>query len=161
MTSYMQAPPAGEAKEDAPRVADRVYGAVGVLAVLLALFFLVRGGPRDTGAAPAANVPRLTILAPAAGAELAQPVVVEFDAGAALRLEPAGWGAGGRHVHIRAGERELMAGGTDVAPLGGTRYRWTLPALPPGEHVLRMTWSDERHRAMEAGASAPVRVRVR
>ena len=155
-------------KEDARRPADRprlsavdrVYGAIGALAVLLALFFLVRGGAEDGKAAPPSAPPRLVLIEPAAGAELAQPVTVTFDAGTALAADGSD-PASGRHVHARAGPSELMAAAGDVRPLGGTRYRWTLPPLPAGTHALRLYWSDAYHRPLAAGASDSVVVRVR
>lgn len=142
------------------RTMDRVYAVVAAGLLVLALFFLVRGGPADTGTAPA-GVPRLALLEPREGAEVAAPVGVVFDAGTPLELGPAGWNAGGRHVHLRVGGTELMAGSADVAPLGGNRYRWTVPTLPGGEQTLQLMWSDEAHRPLAEGASRPVRVRVR
>ena len=152
-----------QAANDRPRrlsAMDRVYGAIGAAAVLLALFFAVRGGADDGKAAPRSAPPRLVLIEPAAGAELAQPVTVTFDAGAALAADGSD-PAAGRHVHVRAGPSELMAGAGDVRPLGGTRYRWTLPPLPAGTHALRLYWSDAYHRPLAAGASDSVVVRVR
>lgn len=171
MTRATQAPPAG-ARDDRDnrqgtaagdtRLSDRVYGAIGALALLLALFFLLKGGSDDgTPPASASNVPALQFVEPAAGAELAQPVAVVFDAGAELAVIDGWWAADGRHVHLTAGGVELMAAAGDVQPLGGTRYRWTLPRLAPGEHVLRLLWSDTAHRPLAEGASAPVSIRVR
>ncbi|HEX6037832.1 hypothetical protein [Longimicrobium sp.] len=146
-------------------VSDRIFGAVGVVLVLLGLFFWVRSfaeGGSDTGAGPAAAaVPTLSIVSPAAGAEVAQPAVVEFDAGAPLTLGPTGWTAAGRHLHLFVGGTELMAASTELRPVSGTRYRWTLPALPAGETTLRLAWSDENHRTIPDGASTPVTVRLR
>jgi hypothetical protein len=144
---------------------DRILGAVGIVLVLLGLFFWVRSfgeGGSDTGAGPAvAAVPALSLLSPAAGAELAQPASVEFDAGAPLTLGPTGWTAAGRHLHLFAGGTELMASANDLRQVSGTRYRWTLPALPPGETTLRLAWSDASHRTISDGASVPVTVRLR
>ena len=145
-------------------MADRVFGIVGGVLVLLALVFWIRScgeGGSDTGAGPATAVPTLAILAPSPGAELDQPVVVEFDAGAALTLGPTGWTADGRHLHLFAGGTELMASATELSPAGGTRYRWTLPRLPFGETTLRLAWSDESHRTIPQGASDTVAVRLR
>ncbi|HEX8359518.1 MAG TPA: hypothetical protein VF613_05400 [Longimicrobium sp.] len=144
-----------------PRTADRVYGIIGAALAVLALFFLLRGGEADTGAAAPAAIPPLTIQEPRDGAEAALPLAVVFDAGVKLTAGPAGWNASGRHVHLLAGGTELMAGGGDIQPLGGTRYRWTVPALPRGDQTIQLTWSDEQHRPLEEGASRPVRVRVR
>lgn len=146
-------------------MSDRIFGAVGVVLVLLGLFFWIRSfgeGGSDTGAGPAAvAVPTLAILSPAAGAELAQPAAVEFDAGAPLTLGPTGWTAAGRHLHLFVGGTELMASANELRQVEGTRYRWTLPVLPAGETTLRLAWSDESHRTIPDGASAPVTVRLR
>lgn len=146
-------------------VSDRVFGVVGGIFLLLGLVFLVRSflpGGSDTGAGPAAKeVPALRILSPAPGAEVPQPLAVEFDAGAPLVLGPTGWTADGRHLHLFAGGTELMATATELQPLGGTRYRWSLQRLPGDTTTLRLAWSDERHRTIPQGASAPVPVRLR
>jgi hypothetical protein len=144
-----------------PSRADRVYGAVAGVALLLALFFLFRGGVDDGKRASATNgVPRLVLVEPAAGAAVAQPVALVFDAGTALGTDGADR-ARGNHVHVRVGGTELMSGPGSLRALGGTRYRWTLPAVPAGEQALRLYWSDARHRALAAGASGEVKVTVR
>ena len=145
---------------DAGRM-DRVYGIVAVALAVLALFFLLRGGPADTGADRPAAAPAITLIEPREGAEVALPLAVVFDAGTQLTAGPMGWNAAGRHVHLRAGGAELMAPTGDVQPLGGTRYRWTVHALPRGEQALQLTWSDEQHRPLAEGASREVQVRVR
>jgi hypothetical protein len=156
---------AAEQGADGRLVSDRVFGAVGIVLVVLGLFFWIRSfgeGGSDTGAGPAAAaIPTLAIVSPAAGAQLDQPAAVEFDAGAALVLGPTGWTADGRHLHLFAGGTELMASAAELQHVSGTRYRWTLPRLPAGETTLRLAWSDERHRTIEQGASATVPVRLR
>lgn len=146
-------------------MSDRVFGAVGIVLVLLGLVFWVRSlgeGGSDTGAGPvAAAVPALRILSPGSGEEMAQPAAVEFDAGAPLTLGPTGWTADGRHLHLFVGGTELMAGATDLRGVGGTRYRWMLPRLPAGETTLRLAWSDESHRTIPDGASRTLSVRLR
>jgi hypothetical protein len=144
-----------------PLVLDRVYGIVAAALAALALFYLFRGGPADTGADRPAAAPAITLVEPREGAEVTLPAAVVFDAGTRLEAGPMGWNAAGRHVHLRAGGAELMAAPGDVQPLGGTRYRWTVPALPGGEQTLQLTWSDAQHRPLAEGASRPVRVRVR
>jgi len=142
-------------------VADRAYGAVAAVLVALALFFLFRGGPADGDASRSAAPPTLTLLEPRDGAEASGPLAVVFDAGVALDPGPMGPNAGGRHVHLRVAGTELMAGTADIQPLGGTRYRWAIPALPAGEQTLQLLWSDAAHQPLRAGSSARVRVRVR
>lgn len=145
--------------------ADRVFGIVGGGLVLLALVFFIRsftGGAQDTGTrAGAGPVPALRILSPAPGSSPAQPVAVEVDAGTPLVLGPSGWTANGRHLHLFVGGTELMASATELAPVRGTVYRWTLPVLPAGETTLRLRWSGESHASMEEGASQTVPVTLR
>lgn len=149
----------------ARRASDRVFGVIGGLLLLLGLVFTVRSflpGGSDSGERPAAGaIPTLAIVSPAPGAEVAQPLVVELDAGARLVLGPTGWTADGRHLHLFAGGTEVMATATELRPAGGTRYRWTLGRLSGDTTTLRLAWSDERHRTLEQGASAAVPVRLR
>jgi len=137
--------------------ADRVYGAVAAVAILLALWFLVRGGDGDT--TKVERSPRLTVTDPRPGATLGQPVVVTFDARTALR--PDGSDASRtRHVHVRIGATELMPGPADVQPVSGTTYRWTLPRIPPGPAALRLYWSDATHRPIPGAQSDSVPVTI-
>jgi len=147
-----------DTQPSAPLRSDRVYGAIAAVMILLAAFFALRGGPED-GAAPA--VPPLTVLQPSSGVPLDQPVTLVFDAGTELRPTPAGWSAGGRHVHVRLGSTELMAGIAEIQPVEGTRYRWVLPRLPNGQQTLQLFWSDEAHRPLRTGASPPLQVYLR
>jgi hypothetical protein len=141
-------------------VADRVYGGIAAVAILLALFFLVFGGAED-GASPAPKaVPTLRLIAPAAGGETAQPITLRFDAGAALAPDGSD-PAAKRHLHARIGRSEVMPGASDVRRLEGTRHEWTLPRLPAGTHALSLYWSDEFHRPLPDGASDSVVVQVR
>lgn len=147
---------------DRQRRADRAFGIVGGLLVLLGIVFLARWmvvGGSDTGAA--AVPPTLRILSPAPGDTVSQPLVVELDAGATLAMGASGWAAGTHHLHLRIDATELMAGGGDLAPVSGTRYRWTVGRLPAGPVVLRLSWSDAQHRPLMAGASAEVPVVLR
>lgn len=141
---------------------DRAFGAVAVLAVLLALFFLVRGGA-DTGAqGGVAEPPAITVLEPADGAVVSGAFPVVFRPGGELRQTPAGWTLAGRyHLHASVDETELMAGPQDVQALGGGRYRWTIPALPAGGHRLVLRWAGPSHAPLRTGESAPVVVTVR
>ncbi|MBB4639330.1 hypothetical protein [Longimicrobium terrae] len=143
--------------------ADRVFGIIGGALMLLALVFLVRsftGGAQDTGTRTAA-APALRILSPAPGTVADQPLSVELDAGTALTLGPMGWNADGRHLHLFVGGTELMAASTELAPVRGTVYRWTLPRLPAGATTLRLSWSGQDHRTVAEGASQTVPVTLR
>jgi len=137
---------------------DRVYGAVAAIAIVLAVFFLFRGGGADT--TQVNRAPRLTIEDPRPKAEAAQPVIVTFDAHTALRPDGSD-PAGGRHVHARVGASDLMPGTADVRPVDGTRYQWTLPRLPTGTTFLRLYWSDATHRPIPGATSDSVPVTIR
>lgn len=137
---------------------DKVYGGVAAVAILLALWFLVAGGPED-GAGPA-GPPRITLIDPRPGAELTQPVTVTFDA--RTPLTPNGTDTTAtRHVHVDAGGAMLMPGPSDIRPVRGTTYRWTLPSLPTGTIWLRTYWSDASHRAIPGPSMDSVQVTIR
>lgn len=144
-------------------VSDRLLGAVGVLAILLALFFALFGGEEDGGGErPVAPPPAIAVLEPRDGAELSGRVALVFDAGTPMRQGPAGWVAAGRyHLHALVDGTEVMAAPDEVQPLGGTRYRWTLPPLPAGERRITLRWSGPDHRTLEEGGAPPRTVRVR
>jgi hypothetical protein len=137
---------------------DRIYGAVAAIAIVLAAFFLFRGGGAD--ATKVNRAPRLTIEDPLQQAEVAQPMVVTFDAHTALRPDGSD-PAAGRHVHARVGASDLMPGTADVRPVAGTRYQWTLPRLPAGISYVRLYWSDASHRAIPGATSDSVPVTIR
>lgn len=147
---------------DAPRLttSDRVYGGIAVAAVLLALWFLVRGGPADGARDAAGRAPRITIEDPRPGAELDQPVTLIFDARTALTADGTDT-TSKRHVHVDVGGTMLMPGAADVRPVRGTVYRWTLPRLPSGAATLRAYWSDAGHRPIPGATSDSVEVRIR
>jgi hypothetical protein len=158
-------PPQTDAQPAPPsetRVADRVFGVVGVVAILMAAFFFVFGDvDRGDAAPPPEGVPQLRILSPMAGAPLPQPALLEFDAGVPLRLGPTGWAAGDLHLHLYAGDTEIMPTSSDLQRIEGTRYVWRLPRLPAGERTLRLQWAGTNHRSMEEGASEALHVHFR
>lgn len=137
--------------------ADRVYGAVAAIAIVLAIWFLVRGGASDTTAVN--RSPRLTVEDPRPGATLAQPVVVTFDARTVLRPDGSD-SSRTRHVHARIGATELMPGPTDVHSVSGTTYRWTFPRLPAGPAALRLFWSDATHKPISGAQSDSVTIDI-
>jgi hypothetical protein len=144
----------------APRLlaADRIYGAIALAAILLAIWFLLRGGPGDSGAD--SRPPSITIVDPRPGAELAQPVTVLFETRAPLRADGAD-STSNRHLHLDVGGTMLMPGPADVRRVRGGLYRWTLPPVPPGPATLRAYWSDAAHRAIAGAPGDSVQVRIR
>jgi hypothetical protein len=139
---------------------DRIYGAIALAALLLALWFLVRGGPADGAADAPSRPPRITIQDPRPGAELDQPVTVTFDARTPLRADGTDTTTS-RHVHVDVGGAMLMPGPADVQPVRGTTYRWTLPRLPPGTAWVRAYWADDVHRPIPGATADSVNVRIR
>lgn len=147
----------------APRrtTSDLVFGAVAVVAVLLAAFFLF-AGEADTGAEVTAPPPEITVVEPRDGEVVSGAFPVVFEIPMRLTLGPSGWTAEGiYHPHVMVDGTELMAGPRDIEALEGPRYRWTIPALPPGEHRVRLQWAGPDHRTLEGGGSEPFTVVVR
>ena len=140
-------------------VSDKVYGAIAIVAIVLALVFLVRGGEGDTGVA-AARAPRITIEDPRPGATLDQPLIVTFDARTAVGPDGAD-AAAPRHVHADVNGQMVMPAGGSVRSIGGTRYAWTLPRLPAGRATLRLYWSDAQHAPIAGASSDPVAITLR
>ena len=138
--------------------ADRIYGGIAIVAIVLAIWFLGRGGGSDTTAVDRA--PRITISDPVPGATRDQPLVVTFDARSTLRPDGSAAGAA-RHVHAQAGGTMLMPGTTDIMPVKGTTYRWTLPKLPAGPTVVQLYWADATHRPIPGASSDSVPVTLR
>jgi hypothetical protein len=147
----------GAAEKPRTLVSDRVYGAVAVVAIVLALWFMVRGGESDT---TVERSPRLTVQDPSPGATLSQPVTVTFDARTELRPDGSN-AAGTRHVHARIGATELMPGTVDMQQVSGTTYRWTLPRLPAGPATLRLYWSDVAHKPIPGAESDSLSIVIR
>lgn len=136
------------------RKSDLVYGAVAVVALALALVFFV-AGEADTGADGAAPPP-ITVIEPRSGAAVSGPFAFVFETPATMTRDSTGWIADGRyHLHATVSGVELMAGTDDIESIGGNRYRWSIPGLPPGEHRVRLQWSGPDHRTLRAGGSAP------
>jgi hypothetical protein len=137
---------------------DKVYGAIAAIAIVLALWFLVRGGGADT--TQVSRAPRITIDDPRPHAEVDQPIVVTFDARSRLRPDGSD-SAFTRHVHADVGATMLMPGPTDVQRVSGTTYRWKLASVPPGTTFLRLYWADAAHRPIPGAASDSVPIVVR
>lgn len=144
--------PADRAIEPTPRWVGVAMTLLGLAAVAGVVLWVAE--PGSGGAA------ELSILRPADGAEVTGPVELVFQTDAPLELGPRGWMADDLHLHASLDERDLMPAAADIEPVGTGRFRWLLPAPGPGAHVLRLYWSDLSHRALDAGASAPVTVQV-
>ncbi len=143
------------------RKSDLAYGAVAVVALILALVFFV-AGEADTGA-DGAVPPPITVIEPRSGTAVSGPFDFVFETPATMaRDSTMGWLADGRfHLHATVSGVEIMAGANDIEAVGGNRYRWSIPGLPPGEHRVRLQWSGPDHRTLRAGGSAPFTLLVR
>ena len=142
------------------RVLDGVLGLIGGVMILLAVGVLLWGGEPDGGAAAeTGTAPPITLIEPAGNVIAAGPVPVVFEVPVRLRQGPSGWHAESLHLHARVDEIEIMPAADEIQPLGGDRYRWML-SLPPGQHTLRLSWSDPNHAPLPDGASAARTVTV-
>ena len=102
------------------------------------------------------DVPPLTILAPASGDSVANPVTVVFRTPGALAYdERMGWMGGDLHLHAMVGEQEIMPAATDIAPRDSV-FTWRLPALGQGTHRLYLTWAGRHHGNLRGRADTVV-----
>jgi hypothetical protein len=142
-------------------VPDRLLGILGAVMVLAAVIVLIRGGASDTSA-PATPPPPIQISAPAQGAVLDGPFAIVFRVpGVALEQRAGEWGLAGMHLHILVDGGSFMPAPADITPLQDGSYRWTFQALDPGEHQIRLFWSDAMHQPLRGGGSDAVTVEAR
>jgi hypothetical protein len=142
-------------------VPDRLLGIVGVVMVLAAVIVLIRGGERDTSA-PAVTPPPIQISAPTQGAVLEGPFPIDFRVpGVELERRAGEWGLAGMHLHILVDGGSFMPDPSDIARLPDGSYRWSFRALDPGEHQIRLFWSDSMHLPLRDGGSGAVTVEAR
>jgi hypothetical protein len=142
-------------------VPDRLLGIVGAVMVLAALVVLIRGGASDTSA-PATPPPPIQISAPAQGAVLHGPFPIVFRVpGVELEQSAGEWGLAGMHLHILVDGGSYMPAPTDITRLPDGSYRWSFRALDPGEHQIRLFWSDPMHQPLRGGGSDAVTVEAR
>ena len=153
-----------EVKKGTRSAPDRVLGWLGGAMVLVAVYLLIASAVREEGAATgevADEVPPLELVYPADGEEVDPPLKVGFRSGAPISVQPGGWGAGGYHLHAELSGREAMPGAEDIRRLPDGSYEWTVRGAPAGAGTLRLMWSDEAHRPVEARATAPIEVILR
>ncbi|MBR9988725.1 MAG: hypothetical protein KFH98_03160 [Gemmatimonadetes bacterium] len=106
------------------------------------------------------DVPPVVILDPASGDSVSNPVTITFSTPGELRLDPAmGWSAGELHLHVMAGDQELMPAAADIAPLDSV-WTWRLPTLGSGPQRLYLTWAG-RHHGNLRGQTDTVLIHVR
>jgi hypothetical protein len=141
--------------DNPPNRTPAIIGFLIAGAVILGASFLVS----TLGDGPDDDVPPLTILRPASGDSVTNPVTITFRTPGRLRLDPAmGWSAGELHLHVMAGGQELMPAAADIEPVATdveqadadiapseAAYIWHLPALPAGTRKLYLTWAGRHH----------------
>lgn len=142
-------------------VPDRLLGLLGAAMLVLALVVLIRGGAEDDGGRPLAPPPAVRLLEPAAGATLDAPLAVVFEVDREMERMSSGWGVEGYHIHLQLDGLELMPASADIEPRGDRTYRWSVGPLEPGEHRLRLFWSDANHAPVEGGESEAIGIRAR
>jgi hypothetical protein len=160
MNAGTASPPSENATPAVRSLADRLLGLVGAAMVVAAVVFAVAGGEADPGVPAPVAPPALRLIAPVDGATLDGELAVVFRSASELRQMPGGWGAESLHLHLELDGVQLMPSTADIQRLAPGEYRWVLPRPAPGEHTLRLFWSDADHTPLTEGASAPVRVRV-
>lgn len=129
--------------------------------VAAAVIVLIRGGARDTSV-PVTAPPPIQIAAPAQGAVLHGPFAIDFRVpGVELEQSAGEWGLDGMHLHILVDGGSFMPAPTDITRLPGGAYRWSFHALDPGQHQIRLFWSNPVHLPLRGGGSGAVTVEAR
>ncbi|MQA90770.1 MAG: hypothetical protein GEU90_11105 [Gemmatimonas sp.] len=141
-------------------IPDRVLGAIGIGMFLAAVWLLLFGGPPD-GLSNDGAPPQLQLLAPSRGDTVPAPIGLQFSSPVPLTNQPGGWGAKGFHLHAEIDGREWMPGPSDIRRQADGSYAWAVAKLSPGDHSLRIVWSDADHMPVTGGGTkqAPIVVR--
>lgn len=118
-----------------------IIGFLVVGAVILGASFFVSTLNRDGYDA----IPPISIIGPASGDTVSNPVTITFRTPGALAYDDAmGWMAGELHLHAMVSGTEIMPAAADIAP-GDSLFTWRLPAVEPGEHRIYLTWAGRHH----------------
>jgi len=141
-------------------VPDRVLGVVGGAMIIAAVLLLLFGGESDGGVPVAPGAPGLSLIAPAPGSTVENPIEMRFRTDATIQRMPGGWGIDRLHLHAEVNGRELMPGPTDIERQQDGSYLWRLGNVPTGDLRLRLFWSNEAHQRVTESMSDPVEVRV-
>lgn len=121
-------------------------------AVILGASFFVSTLDRDGYDA----VPPISIVAPASGDTVENPLTITFRTPGALAYDNAmGWMAGELHLHAMVNGREFMPAAADIAPQDST-FTWRLPSIDPGEHRIYLTWAGRHHGNLRGQADTVV-----
>jgi hypothetical protein len=140
----------------ARRILPVIIG-IGLTIILLVVLGNIAQQRRQQQAAAA---PVLRVLQPRPGVSVDSPLVIQFTTTAPLALHPTGWGAGNLHLHALVNGVEYMPAAAEITRRDSL-YHWTLPAVARGRLELFLGWADQRHRALQAGASDTVTAMLR
>jgi methionine-rich copper-binding protein CopC len=101
-------------------------------------------------------LPPLRIVHPRNGAVVTNPVVVVFETPADLSKMTVRPGVGAHgsmpampHLHIALDRRQDMPMLQHLVRVGPQRYRYVIGTVPPGRHVLRVSWADAQHHTIK------------
>lgn len=96
------------------------------------------------------KLPPLKIVSPQSGGKIGRVIAVEFETPADLAKMTMDAPVIGVHLHVDLDGTALMPASTDLARTGEGRYRYTFD-LPvhPGPHVVKVYWSDAKHKTIE------------
>lgn len=96
------------------------------------------------------KLPPLQIVSPQSGAKVGRIITVEFETPADLAKMTMDAAVIGVHLHVDLDGTSLMPASTDLTRTAVGRYRYTFD-LPvhPGPHVVKVYWSDAKHKTIE------------
>lgn len=111
--------------------------------------------PPSGAAVAATEVPPLRILLPESGARVGTQLAVVFETPGDLGRLSMSAPVVGTHLHIETEGVSLMPTADQLIALGGGRYVFVfdLP-VAAGERTLRVYWSDNMHRTIDASMQA-------
>lgn len=126
----------------------------------------VKKGTFAFSVAPAASVPPLRLVAPAAHAQLKNPVAVVIETPGDISqltmgqtMAPmSGMSSGGMgprvHLHIVVDGTAYMPAASQLTKVGPARYQYMLPNLTAGPHTVKVFWADDRTHAPTGGVES-------
>lgn len=124
-----------------PNRTPAIIGFLTAGAVILGASFFVT----SLGGAANDDIPPISIVSPATGDTVTNPVTLLFDTPGELHFDPTmGWIARDLHLHTMVGALEIMPAAADIV-VTDSAYTWRLPPLDPGTHRLYLTWAGRHH----------------
>jgi len=108
-----------------------------------------------------AQLPRLTITAPAEGDVVDSPLVVHFTSARPIGLQPSGWGYEDFHLHAWINGVQYMPAAADIRQVDSDTYDWTLASIGNGGAQIYLGWSDQAHRERRQSSSDTISFEIR